>query len=49
MGARIGSGLSTPYPRLMQIKPAGYFDGVGKVGNTVRTTVTRDDVLIIGE
>ena len=47
MGARIGGELSTPFPRLMQIKPAGYFDGIGNVGETVRTNISVDDILTV--
>ena len=38
-GARIGSVLKTPYPRLMQMRPSGYFFGVGDVGKEDKTPV----------
>jgi len=38
-GARIGSVLKTPYPRLMQMRPSGYFFGVGNVGKEDKTPV----------
>jgi len=38
-GERIGAVLKTPYPRLMQMRPSGYFFGVGDVGREDKTPV----------
>ena len=36
-GARIGSPLRRPYPRVLQVKPSGYFRNVGNIGGIDRS------------
>ncbi len=30
-GSRIGSAMNPPYPRILMLKPAGYFIGIGNI------------------
>lgn len=49
IGPAIGAEPTAPYPRIMQMKAPGYFDGVGNTGETERTYVTGDDRIIVEE
>ena len=42
-GARVGSAPKSPFPRLMQMRPSGYFFGVGNVGKEDHSPVSLSD------
>jgi len=47
IGPRFGAVPKPPYPRIMQMKAPGYFDGIGKVGETEYTKVTKEDEISV--
>lgn len=47
IGQRFGFAPKSPYPRIMQMKAPGYFDGIGTVGETEYTKVTKDDEIFV--